>query len=52
VLSSLAGDPSEQVRSWLAVNYFVPQDAFETLTHDSSAAVRALVGWKRSLADA
>jgi hypothetical protein len=33
------------------VNYFVPADVMERLADDPSDTVRALVGWKASLAE-
>jgi hypothetical protein len=52
VLRRLADDPSERVRGFLAVNFFVPTDVMARLADDPSATVRGLVGWKGALADA
>jgi hypothetical protein len=38
------------VRGFLAVNYFVPEDAMERLANDPSETVRALASWKAALA--
>jgi hypothetical protein len=46
----MAGDESEMVRGWLAVNYFVPTDVMEALAGDASHTVRSLVRWKSDLA--
>jgi len=48
-LRALAHDPEERVRSFVAVNYFVPEDAMDHLAEDSSALVRSLVEWKAQL---
>ena len=39
------------VRGWVAVNFFVPEDVMQRLADDESVTVRALVGWKSSLAE-
>ena len=52
ILRSLVDDESERVRGFLAVNYFVPEDAMERLAHDRSETVRALASWKAALATA
>jgi hypothetical protein len=46
----LAKDKSETVRSWVAVNFFVPADVMEELASDKSETVRKLVAWKSDLA--
>jgi len=51
VLRALAADESERVRGWVAVNYFVPDDAMARLADDPSPTVRSLVAWKASLAE-
>jgi hypothetical protein len=40
------------VRGFLALNFFVPQDAMARLAEDRSDTVRGLVSWKTELATA
>jgi hypothetical protein len=47
----MAHDKSAQVRSWVAVNFFVPADVMNVLENDPSPEVRKLVEWKKSLAE-
>jgi hypothetical protein len=48
-LRTLAKDSSETVRAFVAINYYVPEDAMEELAKDTSPTVQKLVAWKASL---
>jgi hypothetical protein len=50
ILRFLGSDKSAQVRSWVAVNFYVPADVMLELETDPSEDVRRLVKWKADLA--